>query len=386
MRARGLLKSARTLKKSDRLKTEFLANMSHEIRTPMNSILGFSQLLYRDLPASKKIQYVNRINDNGLYLIKLIDDIIDVAKIEADQVEIEKSWFDLKELLDEMLIQVTQYAESHGKQHLSIRFDMDECMHHLYSDRFRVRQILTNLLQNAIKFTKDGTVSFGCTCLDKHWLFYVKDTGVGIQREYLNEIFDRFRKINPADGNLYRGTGIGLAISKTLVELLSGNIYVESEPDKGSKFTFKLPIESSQSGFSSLNDNPNGFSFPTGTKKTILVAEDEEDSYLFFKDLLEIEGFETIHARNGKEAVEIFKSRNDINLVLMDLVMPVMNGFEALVQIKAINRKIPVIAQTANAMNTDEEKCRNAGFDSYIAKPVKKDLLLIKINAFLHIE
>jgi signal transduction histidine kinase len=228
--------------KADALKSAFLANITHEIRTPMNAILGFSQLLGTVTSEEKKAKYQKIINENGEYLIRLIDDILDFSKIEANQLEINFTDFKVIALMVEVNSIIEQYLEKINKTQIKLILDCKVKDLSIHSDKDRLKQIFTNLLSNAAKFTETGSITFGCSRLPGHIEFYVEDTGIGIKREHQSEIFDRFRKINPAGKSRnFRGTGLGLAISKQLVELLGGTIHVQSEFGMGSRFTVKIP-------------------------------------------------------------------------------------------------------------------------------------------------
>jgi signal transduction histidine kinase/ActR/RegA family two-component response regulator len=370
--------------RSDKLKSAFLANMSHEIRTPMNSILGFSQLLETDITEEERKEYIKIINDSGIYLLQLIEDIIDISKIEAGQLEIFPKRFPIKELFDEMKAIFMQQLIKQGKENILIEYDLPDKDLLITTDKVRLKQILTNLLSNAVKFTEKGSITFGCKVEKGTIRFFVKDTGTGIDPLFHKEIFERFMKVESrSPDKIYRGTGIGLSISKNLVTLLQGTIWVESVPGSGSTFYFTLPYK-----YEKLEGKQGYLPYEEAKGmrwegKTILIAEDENTNYYFLRELLKRTGVNILHAENGEEAVRLTKEQPGISLVLMDLKMPVMDGFDATRLIKMYNRRIPIIAQTAYAMEGDEEKSRRAGCDEYIAKPIRKENLLSLMAKYL---
>ncbi len=370
--------------RSDRLKSAFLANMSHEIRTPMNSILGFSQLLEGEISPDERRNYIRIINDNSIYLLQLIEDIIDISKIEAEQIEVFPREFKLVELFEELKSIFLQALIKEEKTQISLDYTIEHENLVIRTDKTRLKQILTNLLTNAVKFTQQGRIEFGCR-INGTWLdFYARDTGIGIAPEHHKEIFERFFKVeHTGPGRIYRGTGIGLAISRNLVELLGGKIWVNSEPGKGAEFCFRLPhlvpLESEHKEKTTETPLP-GFNW---RGKTILVAEDEISNFMFLKEVLKKTGVTILWARDGAEAVEQARQHPEIGLVLMDIKMPVLNGLDATRQIKSFRKELPVIAQTAYAMEGDEAKSREAGCNDYLSKPIRKDDLLKKVSDYL---
>lgn len=372
---------------SDRLKTAFLANMSHEIRTPMNAIVGFSELLNDpELVAEYRKEYVALINDNSKILLNLIEDIIDVAKIEAGQIRIVKSSCLVNRLLEELKDLYAGEIERNKQSKIKVRIfrGNDNDNFAILSDPFRVRQILNNLLSNAVKFTSSGFIEFGYTIgKDSTIHFFVRDTGIGFSKEKTGIIFERFRQAEESSTREYGGTGLGLTITKKLVELLGGSIWVESEPGKGSVFHFSLPMELSVAD-KEKTEMPGKLEDPDWENRTFLVGEDEQSNFELVKAILAKTNAGIIHARNGAEAVEKFKEHRDIiDLVLMDIRMPEMNGFEATELIKRIDKSVPVISLTAYAMAEDREKSLQAGFDDYISKPVKPVDLITIISKFI---
>jgi signal transduction histidine kinase/ActR/RegA family two-component response regulator len=357
--------------RSDQLKTSFLANMSHEIRTPMNGIKGFSQLLKNTgLSIEKRIKYIDLIIDSSDRLMSIVNDILDISKLETGHIDIEVEKVDINQLF----LRIFNFYEPRIKEK-GISFYIDPKLSELplfiYTDSSRLWQILNNLISNALKFTSSGYIKIGFHERDNDIEFYVEDTGIGISRENHEKIFDRFQQIKPISSQLYGGTGLGLAISKSLVELLGGSIWVNSIPEHGSTFFFTVgnkKIDVNQESIS-LNDlkSEDNFRF---NDFTILIAEDEETNFIFLNETLSEFNIKVLHARNGLEAVALCMNTKKIDLVLMDIKMPILNGYDATKQIKSIHPDLPVIAQTAYAYTKDKERALREGFDDYLAKPI----------------
>jgi len=371
---------------SDQLKTAFLANMSHEIRTPMNAILGFAQLLENDLSSEKKESYLKVIKDNGHSLLRLIEDIIDVSKIEAGELKIHKVETCLDKVLAELVSNFNQVLCEYPEKNIEL---VQECGIEglvVKTDSTRLKQILTNLVHNAIKYTESGKIYIGCIQEEENLKFYVRDSGEGIKPEHLDEIFDRFRKIETdRSKKIQPGTGIGLPISKNLAELLGGKMSVTSVYGKGSEFYFTIPFELIRI------DKPVKIEKKTFGEtdnidlsgKIILIAEDENANYFFLSKVMERTNATVLRARNGQEAVDLFSANPEIEFVLMDILMPVMNGYQATAIIKAKNPDIPVIAQTALAMEGDAERVLSSGCDDYISKPIRMNVLFDILHKYL---
>ena len=374
---------------SDKLKTAFLANMSHEIRTPMNGILGFAEMLNDDnLSMVDRKKYLDIINNNGKMLISLIDDIIDFAKIEAGQIKVVHSDFSLNSLL--MQVHSSFLSESLKKEKSNVRlvlekaFDNDNC--YIKSDPNRIRQILTNLISNAFKFTNDGYIEFGYKVASKNKLmFYVKDTGIGISPRKLKVIFERFIQADSSPTRKYGGSGLGLAISRGLVDLLSGRMWAESEVGKGSTFYFSIPYVTTKRVVEEVHKEKQRTDYKW-EGRLFLIAEDDKFSYKFLEGFLKQTKAEILHAVDGRQAVELCMKNKKIDLVLMDIQMPEMNGLEATEEIKKFNKRIPIIAQTANAITEERQKCLNAGCDDFVTKPVNINELYSKIDRWLSVK
>ncbi|MHC1707011.1 MAG: hybrid sensor histidine kinase/response regulator [Bacteroidales bacterium] len=367
---------------ADKLKSAFLANMSHEIRTPMNAIIGFSDLLKEPQKEENRRKYVEIINNSSEHLLQLIDDIIDISKIDSNQFSIYPESFHLSKIFEDVHQIIIQYLIKIKKTHLELICDYPDKEIAIHSDPNRIKQVLLNLLTNAVKFTHEGQIRFGCRIEAHEIVFYIRDSGIGIDPKLHDSIFDRFYKIeHHANSIFYRGAGIGLAIAKQIVVLLNGKIKLNSEPGKGSEFIFTIP-----SGVIEKKSIINSTPAQEGIKlhKTILVAEDEEFNYLFISTVLSQYGIKTIRAINGIAATETIRLNPDIDLVLMDMKMPVMDGYTATKIIKSIRPGLPVIAQTAYAMKTDEVRCLESGCNDYISKPISVPLLMQKITAQFH--
>ncbi len=382
-----LLRAKEKAEESDNLKTAFLSNMSHEIRTPMNAIVGFSQLLSNpNFDQKKKDIFVEQISINSESLLKLIEDIIYISKIEAGKIEIIKTDCSLNKLMNELHTSFLEHKRRMGKDNVELKLYLDVLDEELVinTDSQRLKQIFTNLLSNALKFTEKGFVEFGYRLQEEGFiLFYVKDTGMGINKEKLRYVFDRFTKVSANKTKLYGGTGLGLSITKHLVEYLGGEIWVESEENTGSTFKFTHPLEKQQVNLR----YEEHLSVPDISELlkdvSVLVAEDEEINFLFLKETLTQAGADVDWAKNGQEAIELAKE-SDYDLVLMDMKMPVIDGYDATKIIKKYNPDIPIIAQTAYALPDEQQLGYEAGCDDYLSKPIDPIRLISLIQRMLN--
>lgn len=367
---------------SDRLKTSFLTNMSHEIRTPMNGISGFAQLLVRpSVTEEKRKLYSDTITKCCDQLTSIVNDIIDISKIETGQMTLIEETVNVNDLIRDLFNVHNKNALDKGISLKTFVSSKDEeCL--IYSDRLKLQQILNNLIGNAIKFTIDGYVKFGYVKTQSFLQFFVEDTGIGIAPEFHDKVFDRFRQVENGFSRNYDGAGLGLSISKSLVQLLGGEIWLNSIPGKGSTFNFSVTYNSSsENKDDKIKEEVVEFvGVPENT--TILVVEDNSENYLYIAESMHGESFSLLHAWNGQEAVELCRSNGNIDVILMDIKMPVMDGFEAALQIKKIHPDIPIIAQTALAMLADKEKILKSGFDGYISKPILRNTLIETIKKF----
>ncbi len=363
---------------SDKLKSSFLANMSHEIRTPMNAIIGFSELLTKGSISGKKTaEYIRLIKSGCQQLLCIINDIIDISKIEANQVPLYLEAVNLNYMLNELHSIYKLQAE---KKSLSLVYIRDQSNDNIQikTDKNRITQVLGNLLSNAIKFTHKGKVEYGYSVNGNIIEFYVKDTGIGIARENHSLIFERFKQLDSTSTRNYGGNGLGLSIAKALVEKLGGTITLKSELGKGSAFFVYIPFDSIKIAGSKAVNQVN-LNLPDWNEKTILIAENELNNYYYIKEILSDTSVKILHAWNGEEAVNLVKENPAIDLVLMDIKMPVMDGNDAMKLIKLHNPDIPVIAITAYAMSDDREKALKEGFDDYISKPIRINTFMEKI-------
>jgi signal transduction histidine kinase/CheY-like chemotaxis protein len=383
---RGYVMERQKAVQSDHLKSAFLANMSHEIRTPMNAILGFTQLLENDLVPEKKEAYLKVIKDNGQSLLRLIEDIIDVSKIEAGELDIHSGETQLDRIFDELNSTFGQILKEYPEKKIDIIKESETDGLVVITDGTRLKQVLTNLMHNAIKFTDCGKIILGFRQEDEFLKFYVRDSGEGIKPEYLEEIFDRFRKIETDRlKKIQPGTGIGLSISKNLTELLGGKMSVSSEYGKGSEFYFTIPhipVRIEKPVIAKAKEQVYNDSIDL-SGKTILVAEDENANFFLLKKVLDRTNANVIRARNGQEAVDLFDANPEVDFILMDILMPVLNGYQATGIIKEKNPDIPIIAQTALAMEGDSNKVLNSGCDDYISKPIRMKALIEIIAKYL---
>lgn len=376
-----LLKAKEKAEENDRLKSAFLANISHEIRTPMNGILGFAELLKTPkLLSEEKKQYIDIIEQSGQRMLSIINDIVDISKIESGQVSLNISRVNINVIIEELCSFFNYEASNNG---IRLTYKLlpleNECW--IQTDKTKLNQILTNLIKNAIKFTKEGMINVGCSVEGKSLLFYVKDTGQGISDAKKEIIFDRFSQGDLSLNRTHEGAGLGLAISKAYVEMMGGKIWVNSEINKGSTFYFTINYEPNTEKPSEqiLNLEMSTILNPI----IILIVEDDPTSMEYLKRIIRHEKTKTYTATNGVDAIEVVKNNPDIELVLMDLKMPKMDGFETIRYLKSIRPNLPIIAQTANAFSEDKDAVMKAGFDDYISKPIRRELLLAKINSIL---
>ncbi len=378
-----LVKAKDRAEESDRLKSAFLANMSHEIRTPMNAILGFASLLKsKKLSEERKKAFIDIINSKSKQLLQIITDIIDISKIEANQIKINNKNFSLNELIKQLVVYFNT-LKVQEKKTISIKASYGKSNRNswIYSDKVRIEQILTNLLSNAFKFTEKGEIRIGYTITNDGYIqFFVRDTGIGLSPEERKVIFDRFRQASSSFNRIYGGTGLGLSISKGLADKLGGKIWVESQVNKGSTFYLKIPYAIGEKTSTFLVRKKDAFNWDN---KTILIAEDEDVNFSFIETLIKPTKAFIIRASDGIEAVDLCRKNSSINLVLMDIKLPRLGGLEATKEIKKFRQTLPIIAHTAYAMSSDEDSCLQAGCDAYVSKPIKIEPFMKLIEQFL---
>lgn len=380
-----LIRSKEKAEESDRLKSAFLANMSHEIRTPMNGILGMTQLLANpDITTDQRKEYVELINKNSETLLNLVDDIIDVSKIEAGQMKIIRKSFRLNSLLDQVHALFKSSSVFKGKTGLQLVMNKNLPDNlSIYTDPDRLRQLFINLIGNSLKFTDKGFVEFGYNLKGKVIEFYVKDSGIGISEEKQKVVFDRFTQADDSLTRKFGGSGLGLAISKGLVELLGGQIWATSALNVGSQFFFTIPYVPTfddEENYRSGELDPKDYNW---SEKAFLIVEDDKVSYKFLEGVFRKTQAKIYHADNGLKAVELCRKHTDIDIVLMDIQLPEMSGLDATRLIKGIRKELPIIAQTANAMSEDKEKCLEVGCVDYVSKPINIHVLFSKIDKYL---
>lgn len=382
-----LRKAKEKAEAGDRLKSAFLANMSHEIRTPMNGIIGFSELIRKKkLPENKKTKFLDVIIDNGKYLLDLLNDIIDISKIQSGQLDIVKSKFSLNTLFYELDYFFSMDLIRKNKRNVEFKTNkaLSDKESVILSDKLRLKQILTNLIGNAIKFTHEGCISVGYYVENVNKLkFYVKDTGIGLAKEKIEMIFERFTQGEYTTTKKYGGAGLGLAISKGLVELLEGHIWVVSQQGRGSEFYFTIPYEPAKRLEDSCISAARESSKIEWKQKKILIVEDDDPSFTYLEEVLLDKEMKVIRAMNGFEAIEMCNKNPDLDVVLMDIQLPELDGYEATKQIKVFRESLPIIAQTANAMSDDKGKCLDAGCVEVVTKPVQMDELLSVLEKYL---
>jgi signal transduction histidine kinase/ActR/RegA family two-component response regulator len=369
--------------RADRLKSAFLANMSHEIRTPMNSIVGFSRLLEKGGTPEEMKQYTSIIQKSSDNLLRLIDDIINLSRIEAGDMEMKLSEVSLFEMFTELKDEYTLELSNRGKSSIKLDMVLPDPGLKCQADPMRLKQVLTNLLDNAVKFTDAGEITLRCERMKDYLQFSVEDTGTGLKAGERERIFEQFVKFNHTRTN-YEGSGIGLSIARKIVELSGGRIWVESEEDKGSRFYFTLPCIIPSRVKTTTTESPAAEEFVRiKAGKSVLVVEDDLNSYILISKILEDAGIKSHHAGTGKEAIAFIREHPETPLILMDLKMPRMNGYELTRILKQSNPEIPIIAQTAYAMTGDREKAIEAGCDDYIVKPIRAGNLIKLVKRYL---
>ena len=386
-----LLQAKEQAEQSDKLKSAFLANMSHEIRTPMNGILGFAELLKEPkLTGEQQQEFIEIIEKSGARMLNIINDLIDISKIESGQMKISISETDINKQLSYIYNLFKPEVESKGME-LSFKpgFSAKDAI--IKTDIEKVYAILINLVKNAIKYSYKGSIEFGYVLNNTKEApeleFYVKDTGIGISKDKQEIIFNRFIQADIDDKHALQGAGLGLSITKAYVEILDGKIWLESEERKGSIFYFSIPYfpETKQEDKNIMNDSNETSDVKVKDLK-ILVVEDEDASYKLINIFLSKISRAIIHANNGIQAIEACKNNSDIDLILMDIKMPRMDGYKATKLIRQFNKDVVIIAQTAYSLSGDREKTIEAGCNDYISKPINKASLYKLIDKYFKTE
>ena len=375
---------------SDKLKSAFLANMSHEIRTPMNAISGFINLLGDpDINEEQKKEIIELAQSSSNDLLNIVNDIIDISKIEADELIINKSLNYVNRIVAEFhkfyLKDINLLHKENVKLRMEIEPNSDKIA--IYTDLARFKQVMSNLLSNAIKFTEKGEIVIGYNMVSlgnrKLLRFFVKDTGIGISKQDQDAVFDRFNQLNDNRTKDYKGTGLGLAIAKKLVNLLGGNIGLISEEGEGSDFYFTLPYQLLETSDTPINIDTYKKEQDDWSYKSILVVEDTESNYYLIENYLKSTNIQISWAKSGREALGFFNEKKQFDLVLMDIQLPGINGYEVTKLVKSYNKNIPVIAQTAYALAGEKERSIKEGCDDYISKPIKKETLTELLRKYL---
>jgi len=376
---------------SDRLKSSFLANISHEIRTPMNGIVGFTELLKsKHTSYEERKVYLDYITISINQLLGIFNNVVEISLLDSQQLEINNTECDIENIMQQLHQVFEKERKLKEKEHIVINYNQPETNieSRIITDPVRLQQILSNMLSNALKFTIKGSITFGYELQDGWLQFYVKDTGIGIPEDKHSIIFNRFRQVDESTTRVQGGTGLGLAISKGIAELLGGRIWFKSTVYKGSEFYLSIPYESAVNALKiGFESQKNSIISKNDLKnKTVLVAEDADSNYLFIEVLLSKTNANVIRASNGKDAIELCRKNKNIDIVLMDLYMPVISGIEATKQIKSIRPSLPIIALTAYVLENDREKSIEAGCDDYLTKPIDINQLFELINHYLNIQ
>jgi signal transduction histidine kinase/CheY-like chemotaxis protein len=386
-----LKKAKEKAEESDRLKSAFLANMSHEIRTPMNGILGFAELLKEPLlPGNVQQEYIKIIEESGQRMLNIINDIISISKVESGEMDLTLSETNINEQIDYIFTFFKPEAALYGIE-IKIQKDLPSSEANIKTDREKIYAILTNLVKNAIKFTKNGSIVFGYNLKDRNsniepefLEFFVKDTGIGIPKEQQYLIFERFRQGSELLSRNYEGAGLGLSITKAYIEMLGGKIWIEREPGKGSEFRFTIPYLREPVEKIETNIVPEVEKEEMKIKSfKLLIAEDDHPSSIFIS--LAVKSFNPVihHVRTGKEAVDSCRNNPDIDMILMDIKMQEMDGYEATRKIREFNKDVIIIAQTAFGLIEDREKALSSGCNDYISKPINRKSLIELISKHL---
>ena len=384
-----LLKAKEIAEESDRLKSAFLANMSHEIRTPMNGILGFAELLKEPgLTGDEQQEYISIIQKSGVRMLNIINDIVSISKVESGQMEVSITEIDINDQLEYIHTFFKPEADQHGLQ-LFFKKALHLKATIVKTDKEKIYAILTNLVKNALKFTYKGSIELGYKIKDDYFEFFVCDTGVGIPKEQQQFIFERFRQGSESLNRNYEGAGLGLSISKAFVEMLGGRIWVESELGKGSIFYFTIPRNANQeekqineNDKKTMDENNQLHTKAPGLK--ILIVEDDSASARLLSMSVKVFGGDVMMAGTGFEAIDACRNNQDIDLVLMDIKMPDMDGYEATTLIRQFNKDIIIIAQTSYSLTGDREKALAAGCNDYISKPIDRTSLMNLINKYFY--
>jgi len=374
---------------NDRLKSAFLANMSHEIRTPMNGILGFADLLKQPkLTGEEQQEYINIIQKSGVRMLNIINDIISISKVEAGQMEIKLSETNINEQIEYIYTFFKPEVDGKGL-HIFLKNGLPKNEALIITDREKIYAILTNLVKNAIKYTNEGSIELGYVLRAKkepaELEFFIKDTGIGVSNDRQEAIFERFVQGDIADTAALQGAGLGLAITKAYVEMLGGKIWMNSKFGSGSIFYFTIPYRSKQKIKGKLKNVLPWTPAENEIKKlTILIVEDDDNSEKLLSMIIKKYSSKILKAKTGVDAIDLCLSNPDIDLILMDIKMPDMDGYEATRQIRLSNKEVIIIAQTGYGLTGDRDRALDAGCNDYISKPIVKNELIAMINKYFN--
>jgi PAS domain S-box-containing protein len=378
-----LIKAKEQAEESDKLKSAFLANMSHEIRTPMNGILGFASLLQQpNLTETEQQEYIHIIEESGVRMLNIINDIVSISKIESGLMEVNKSKSNINEQIEYIYTFFKPEVEIKGMQFL-IKNPLPFSEAFIKTDREKLFAILTNLVKNAIKYSEKGSIELGYDKKEGNVEFYVKDSGIGIDKNRQKAIFERFIQADISDKRAYQGAGLGLSISRAYVEMLGGKLWVESKKGSGSTFYFTIPY-TAELKETTVNTSTtiDGKSEVQVSNLKIVVVDDDKISDLLISIMLTEVSREILHAKNGFEAIELCRSNPDTDLILMDVKMPKMNGYEATRQIRQFNTNVVILCQTADGLISDKDKATAAGCNEHLSKPIIKNELMSLIQYY----
>jgi signal transduction histidine kinase len=385
---KDLIRSKEKIEESDKLKSTILSNISHYIRTPLNSVTGFSELLANpDLDSIQRREYIDIIKTQSKRILSLIDDLSEIAKLEKGNIIISNNPCNLNLILHELLLVINQQRSRIQRNQLEIKLDMPSGKGlELITDSGRLQQTIYNLVNYSLRYTYKGQIQIGYRLDDaiQKVIFFIKDTSSGLSREEQKVLFNKFTVLDNSEKNKFEDPGLGLTIARNIIKNLGGKIWVESEENKGNSFFFTLPYEplkvASKIDVEEDSTDSSTFQWPN---KVILIVDDEEVNAVFIEAVLQGTHAQVLYAKNGQEAVELCKSIHKIDLILMDLKMPVLNGIKATEQIREFNPNIPIIAQTALASTEDKHESLEAGCNDVLTKPIEVQELIYKVNKFL---
>lgn len=381
-----LIASKLKAEESDTLKSAFLMNLSHEIRTPMNAIVGFSDLLLdTKITEEEKNEFVRIVQYNSRSLLSIVDDLIEMSKIDSDLIKPNYSNVNLDNLL-QAAFESAKFSNVNDNVIVKLQEPIEKVTGNIITDAVKLNQILINLLNNALKFTEEGFVILDYELDSKNkWIyFHVKDSGIGMPEEFRDKIFKRFNKINAKNISANEGLGLGLAISKSYVEMLGGTISVETKEGLGSTFTFRIPLVYSHTASIEEEKVHEIVNYNLGNEEIVLVAEDDNINFKLIEKLLKIFNFKVLRAKDGLEAVEICQTNEEIDLVFMDIKMPNLDGYGAFQKIREFNKTLPIIAQTSYSFPEEVDKIKTLGFNDFISKPLEKERLYDLIKKYFN--